>query len=102
MAPESVSISSQILPIVHGRRLWRASPDAWGKLPITGRKCPVLSFEVMLKTSESHPLRIDSVTVPRHGGRIGMTLCPGKIQRGALTGDWRRDLGTDLAVIEGW
>ncbi len=62
----------------------------------------MLSCALMLKTSESHPLRIDSVTVPRHGGRIGMTLCPGKIQRGALTGDWRRDLGADLAVIEGW
>ena len=49
-----------------------------------------------IQTSQTHPLRIDSVRTPG-GGRIGLTLCPGKHQTGALTGDWQRDLEkTDL------
>jgi ADP-ribosyl-[dinitrogen reductase] hydrolase len=49
------------------------------------------------KTSESHPLRID--WLPVLAGRVGMTFCPGKHQRGALTGDWARDLEADLEVL---
>jgi ADP-ribosyl-[dinitrogen reductase] hydrolase len=52
-------------------------------------------------TSETHPLRIDAVAAPG-GGLIGMTLCPGKQQRGGLSGDWRRDLGPDLDRIRDW
>ena len=32
----------------------------------------------MKKTSQTDPLRIDSVPVGALGGEIGMTLCPGK------------------------
>ena len=39
---------------------------------------------------------------PRGGGRIGMTFCPGKRQRGAAMGDWERDLAADLARIADW
>ncbi|MBK1620175.1 hypothetical protein CKO42_17355 [Lamprobacter modestohalophilus] len=52
-------------------------------------------------TSETHPLRIDAVDTPT-GGLIGMTLCPGKQQSGSVSGDWYRDLGTDLRVIADW
>lgn len=38
-----------------------------------------------MKTSQDHPLKIDSVAVPGSTGRIGMTFCPGKKQRGAMT-----------------
>ncbi len=31
-----------------------------------------------------------------------MTLCPGKKQRDAMSGDWDRDLADDLDVIAGW
>ena len=31
-----------------------------------------------------------------------MTFCPGKKQRGALSGDWDRDLVTDLHAIQAW
>ena len=53
------------------------------------------------KTSTTHPLQIASVAVPG-GGTIGMTFCPGKQQKGAATGDWKRDLDLDVAVIKAW
>ena len=31
-----------------------------------------------------------------------MTFCPGKKQRGAMTGDWHRDLTLDLEAIQAW
>jgi ADP-ribosyl-[dinitrogen reductase] hydrolase len=51
------------------------------------------------KTSRSYPLRVDNVAIEGLSGVIGMTFCPGKKQRGALSGDWDRDLLTDLEVI---
>ena len=47
-------------------------------------------------------MQIDSVSVPDSTGRIGMTFCPGKKQRGAMTGDWHRDLILDLEAIRTW
>jgi ADP-ribosyl-[dinitrogen reductase] hydrolase len=56
----------------------------------------------MKKTSETHPLRIDAVTVGPLGGEIGMTLCPGKRAASAFAGEWERDLDADLAVVAHW
>ena len=53
------------------------------------------------RTSATDPLGIDEATAPG-GGRIGMTFCPGKRQRGAAMGDWERDLAADLARIAEW
>jgi ADP-ribosyl-[dinitrogen reductase] hydrolase len=53
------------------------------------------------RTSVTDPLRISAVETPRCG-RIGMTLCPGKQQSGAMSGTWTRDLTLDLAVIRDW
>jgi ADP-ribosyl-[dinitrogen reductase] hydrolase len=53
------------------------------------------------RTSATHPLQIESVETPG-GGRIGMTLCPGKRDPWAMTGSWERDLDSDLAVIGAW
>lgn len=53
-------------------------------------------------TSITHPLRIDSVAVPGMEGIIGMTFCPGKKGRGLYSGEWDRDLETDLKVIKDW
>jgi ADP-ribosyl-[dinitrogen reductase] hydrolase len=47
------------------------------------------------------PLYIQSVKL-RAEGEIGMTLCPGKKQAGAFSGDWNRDLDTDVAAIAEW
>ena len=55
------------------------------------------------RTSATDPLRIDEVAAPAGGGgRIGMTFCPGKRQRGAAMGDWERDLAADLARVAEW
>lgn len=56
----------------------------------------------MKKTSQTHPLQINAVSVPGTKGLIGMTLCPGKVQKSALSGDWERDLDTDLEAIQAW
>jgi protein-tyrosine phosphatase len=55
-----------------------------------------------IRTSISHPLRVDSVSVGENGGLIGMTLCPGKQQMGALTGNWARDLSLDIDALKQW
>lgn len=54
-----------------------------------------------IKTSLTHPLRIDSVTAPG-GGLIGMTFCPGRQTHGLYTGLWQRDLAADCLAIEAW
>lgn len=56
----------------------------------------------MVLTSQTHPLRIDSVMPDHCRGRIGMTLCPGKQEANAISGDWQRDLDLDLLKIRDW
>lgn len=55
-----------------------------------------------LRTSETHPLRIDTVQARPGWGLIGMSLCPGKQQVDGLSGHWQRDLGMDLERIRAW
>ena len=50
------------------------------------------------KTSESHPLRIAKVNLSAEQ-LLGLCFCPGKTQRNALSGPWRRDLNADLTRI---
>ena len=33
---------------------------------------------------------------------IGITLCPGKVQSGAISGSWERDLRIDMQVVKSW
>jgi ADP-ribosyl-[dinitrogen reductase] hydrolase len=47
------------------------------------------------------PLRIDVVRLSCDG-EIGMTLCPGKTQTASISGDWQRDLATDIRAICEW
>lgn len=54
------------------------------------------------KTSVTHPLRIDAVSAGDIFGRIGITFCPGKHDRTAMSGHWDRDLGLDLNAIRDW
>ncbi len=56
----------------------------------------------MSRTSQTDPLRIGEVSVPKAGGAIGLTLCPGKKDPAAATGAWDRDLGTDLDAVADW
>ena len=53
------------------------------------------------QTSATHPLQIAVVGTPG-GGRVGMTLCPGKRDPAAMTGPWDRDLDADLKAIVEW
>jgi ADP-ribosyl-[dinitrogen reductase] hydrolase len=53
-------------------------------------------------TSHTHPLRIDDVDIPGVPGTIGITLCPGKVQSGAVSGSWERDLRIDIQAVKSW
>ncbi len=53
-------------------------------------------------TSENSPLRIAAVSPDSGFGRIGITLCPGKVDAHAWRGPVARNLGTDLDVVERW
>ncbi len=55
-----------------------------------------------VRTSQTHPLQIAEVRAMPEQGRIGITFCPGKHDRFALTGAWARDLDLDLDVIAAW
>ncbi len=54
------------------------------------------------RTSHTHPLQIAEVRASPSHGRIGITFCPGKHDRGAATGVWARDLAADLDAIAAW
>lgn len=56
----------------------------------------------MPRTSLTHPLIIAAVSAGATCGRVGITFCPGKCDRHALTGHWERDLSLDLDAIRGW
>jgi ADP-ribosyl-[dinitrogen reductase] hydrolase len=53
------------------------------------------------RTSLTHPLHIAEVSLGGMG-KIGLTLCPGKVQSWGLTGVWARDLALDLDAIADW
>lgn len=53
-----------------------------------------------VRTSISHPLRID--TMQAGPGRIGITFCPGKKGPSGSGYDWDRDLAVDLDVVAAW
>ncbi len=58
--------------------------------------------DLSIRTSDSHPIRIDSVQPLANWGQIGMSFCPGKIQADARTGAWTRDLKKDIQRIREW
>ena len=55
-----------------------------------------------VRTSRSHPLRIDEVIAGECGGLIGITFCPGKCGPSLYDFRWERDLAADLDVIVAW
>ena len=54
------------------------------------------------RTSLSHPLQIATVPAGPGKGRVGITFCPGKRDRHAMTGQWDRDLALDLDAVRAW
>lgn len=55
-----------------------------------------------VRTSQSHPLRIDVLPAPWSLGLVGMTICPGKKGESVYGAAWDRDLATDLDAIKAW
>ena len=54
------------------------------------------------KTSLTHPLQIAVVSSGPAFGRVGITFCPGKYDRHAMSGEWDRDLALDLETVRDW
>jgi ADP-ribosyl-[dinitrogen reductase] hydrolase len=54
------------------------------------------------RTSLTHPLQIAEIRPAPGMGKVGFTLCPGKVQSWGLSGSWKRDLAIDLDAIESW
>jgi len=91
---QSTSTGLQFWGIYHSKQ------DRWITLEHLHAKCLLESKPVTVRTSQSHPLRIDTINLPGNTGRIGMTFCPGKTTKGIYCGKWERNLEWDLAVIE--
>ena len=56
----------------------------------------------MKRTSLTHPLQIAALSAGPTFGRVGITFCPGKYDRHAMSGYWERDLSRDLDAIRDW
>lgn len=56
----------------------------------------------VIRTSRTHPMRIDEVKAGDAGGIIGITFCPGKCGPSASDYRWERDLVADLDVVSRW
>ncbi len=56
----------------------------------------------LVRTSATHPLRIDEISVGAAGGLIGITFCPGKTGESFRGWRWERVLATDLDEIVRW
>jgi len=56
----------------------------------------------MKRTSLTHRLEIASLSAGPTFGRVGITFCPGKYDRHAMSGYWDRDLSLDLDAIRDW
>lgn len=54
------------------------------------------------RTSADSPLQIATIPVGKNGGRIGLTICPGKKGPSIFGPPWDRDLTTDVEVISAW
>lgn len=55
-----------------------------------------------VRTSATHPLRIDTLTIPGIPGRIGLTFLPGKKGDALYGAPWDRDLAVDVGAIRNW
>lgn len=55
-----------------------------------------------VRTSLTHPLRIDELPLRATPGLLGITFCPGKRAPGLNGVLWQRDLAADLDVVAAW
>ena len=54
----------------------------------------------MIRTSTTHPLRIDTLQVAN--GQLGITFCPGKLGDSVFGNPWARDIDLELDAVEPW
>ncbi len=52
--------------------------------------------------SLNSPLQLGVVPLGGSMGAVGFTICPGKWQSGAVSGEWQRNLELDLETIQQW
>jgi ADP-ribosyl-[dinitrogen reductase] hydrolase len=55
-----------------------------------------------VRTSQTHPLQIASISMGHGLAPLGNTFALGKVQPGAMSGAWQRDLATDPDAIAAW
>jgi protein-tyrosine phosphatase len=60
----------------------------------------IMEEKPKIHTSENSPLRIAELSLGK--GRIGLTLCPGKKDKEAMTGPCWRSMSADLQVVKEW
>lgn len=79
-----------------------AADDTWhvGQAVFGSHSLP--QSQRLARTSITHPLRIAIIPVGEKGGRLGITLCPGKVDPSSVGGPWVRDLSADITVIQKW
>lgn len=89
----------------NGWTFWKVSDPVRGFVkPLEHLRIQLLSISNKegVRTSETHPLRIDVLETPNVAGKIGMTFLPGK-KGDALYGPaWDRCLDADVGAINVW
>lgn len=55
-----------------------------------------------VRTSHTHPLRIDTLTLQGIPGRLGLTFLPGKKGDALYGAPWNRSLAVDVGAIRNW
>lgn len=76
--------------------------DTWRSGPAVFESHSITRSQLSVRTSLTHPLQIATIPVGENGGRIGITLCPGKVDHTSAGGAWERDLQADVALIRDW
>lgn len=74
---------------------WHVAQAVFGSHSLPRSQRPV-------RTSVTHPLQIATITVGDKDGRLGITLCPGKVDPLSVGGPWKRDLTADVEAIRTW
>lgn len=76
--------------------------DTWRSGLAVFESHSITRSQLSFRTSLTHPLQIATIPVGDNGGRIGITLCPGKVDHTSIGGAWERDLQADLEAIRDW
>lgn len=73
--------------------------DPRGSLKAASREAGMARSEREVRTSKTHPLRIDWLDEPPESSFVGLTFAPGKRCNSSFGYRWERDLELDLEVL---